>query len=101
MRNLPGSAQIELANGVASVILAEDIQPIPTCTEAQLDACERWEHEGSPAPWHTDCPCIQETRQAWGSVRVESRGGAAADITIDAPEHLWMNIIAENRGDNT
>jgi hypothetical protein len=98
VRNLPGSAEVELANGIASVILADDIQPIPICTPAQLEACETWQHEDEDAPWHPDCDCIQQTQSSWGSVKVESRDGAAADITIDTPAHLWMNITARNEG---
>lgn len=100
VNNLRGSAEIELENGVASVIMADDIQAIPICTEAQVEACETYEHEGASAPWHPDCPCIFDTMSAWGSVRVESRDAAAANITIDAPEHLWMNITARNDGPN-
>jgi hypothetical protein len=101
VKDLPGSAEIELANGVASVILADDVRPIPSCTDAQIAACETWQHDDAPAPWHPDCDCVQQTDNAWGSVRVESRDGAAADITIDAPSQLWMSITARNEGPNT
>jgi hypothetical protein len=105
VNNLNGSAEIDLENGVASVILAENSLPIPTCTPEQVTACDEYVHQAGTddeqdAPWHPDCPCIVETNSSWGSVRVESAEAAAADMTIDAPEHLWMNITARNESSN-
>ena len=36
----------------------------------------------------------------FGQLNVESREGAAANITIDAPQDLWMTIRARNDGEN-
>jgi hypothetical protein len=101
VNNLNGTAEIDLENGVASVIIAESTLAIPTCTPEQVTACDEYVHQAGTAdeqeaPWHPDCRCVAETNSAWGSVRVESAEAAAADITIDAPEHLWMNITARN-----
>jgi hypothetical protein len=98
--NLNGSAEVDLENGVASVILSEASQPIPICTPEQIAACDDWEHEDEPAAWHQDCDCILETQSAWGAVRVESADSTGANITIDAPSDLWMNITARNDSPN-
>jgi hypothetical protein len=44
-----------------------------------------------PAPWGSECAC-----QTFGSAKVESTG--AANITIDAPNHLWAAFILDNQG---
>ena len=84
----PGSADITLDAGVAEVRLAGTTRPVPSCSDAQNDACDA-------VGWDTgNADCLACT--TFGRVHVESRPGSATNITVDAPPALWMNATLQN-----
>jgi hypothetical protein len=97
VENLAGNAQVELENGQVFVTLADDIGPAPSCPGADVEACETWTDAGEPAPWASECPCVQDGN--FGLLSIGSMDGAAADITLDVPAGLWTTINAQNQGE--
>jgi hypothetical protein len=98
VQNLNASADIDLGNGEAFVILAPDITPMPTCTAAGIADCESFGTDGSEA-WSSMCQCINAEGGEFGRIKIDSLAAAAADIIVDVPPALWAAINLENQGD--
>jgi hypothetical protein len=93
VQNLNGNVDAELESGLAYVLLDRDTTPGPKCPEEWIQNCEEWTEDGEPAPWGSECLC-----KDFGSAKVESSG--AANITIDAPDHLWSTFSLDNQASN-
>ena len=91
---LRGSAEIDVDSGKVDVKLADNIEPVPVCSEAQNQQC-------ADAGWdNTDpsvCPCVE-----FGLVRVTTRGEQPIQGTVDVPANLWtladLNITQPGLG---
>lgn len=93
IRDLAGSADVTIGNGLAFASLASDIAPAPTCSPSQIEACETYEDdEGNPAPWDPACGC-----DTFGTLNVSTRGSAAADMEVDIPATLWSSLFGQNQ----
>jgi hypothetical protein len=100
---LHATAEVEVQSGNVWVSLADDATPVPTCTLAQIDACEQWTVEDGmgnqiPAPWAPECDCIAVGGGVFGRLAIANEDGAASNVTVDMPAGLWASIRAENQG---
>lgn len=96
--DLCSDADIEFAAGEARVKLCDDLTPAPTCSPAQISACESFTDDmGQDAAWSPDCPCPPDQ---YGQVKIHSRKPDAADITVDIPTTTWLNVTASNDSPN-
>jgi hypothetical protein len=94
VENLSGSADIELGNGNAFVIISPNASIIPFCPAGQQATCvdEAWDPE--------TCPCLGGTNPyTFASTKVTSHDAAAADITVDIPPNFWAAVNLTNEGD--
>ena len=85
---LPGSADIVVDSGIVNVRLADNVEPVPACNEAQNQAC-------ADVGWdtmHEDCSVCTD----FGRVRVTTRGELPIQGTVDAPSSLWLNVTMKN-----
>lgn len=91
-----GSTDISLESGRVHVILADDAVATPTCTTAQIGACETYVGpDGEAAPWDPGCGC-----SSFASVAVSTFSNvAAANVAVDVPGDLWARIQADNLAD--
>lgn len=98
--NLHASASVQVDSGNVWVSLAPDATPAPTCTPAQIQACEDWTIDDGgvpvPAPWAPECDCIAVGGGLFGRLEVDNRVGTSSNVTVDAPSALWSAIRAEN-----
>jgi hypothetical protein len=99
--NLNGTADVELEQGLAFVILDEDTSPAPACPPDDIEACENATDPdtGDDAAWNENCPCYNYTH-GFGAAKVESPDGAAASVTFDVPSDLWAVFSLTNDGEN-
>jgi hypothetical protein len=94
IENLPGFANVELGNGVAYMILAPDIKLMPRCPDVDYAICENFDWDPS------QCPCFfGNNPYPFGSSRMRTRQGTAADMVIDMPENFWAVMNLFNEGD--
>lgn len=101
MKDVFGSASLQLESGTVQVTLADDILPAPFCApEPDLnqeanDLCENFVDPNTmdPAPWDKDCGCVDKL----GKVDVNTIDPESADITVDAPADFWTTINAANQ----
>jgi hypothetical protein len=95
---LHGSADIELASGIAHVRMAADATPAPACPPDKVADCtdvgDPTTIAASEGAWSKNCACA--TQLMMGSVSIEADAPYAADIVVDAPADLWASITAEN-----
>ncbi len=96
-----GNVDVQLQNGRARVEMAADASIAPRCPAVSIQQCDAWPCasdadacDGSLA-WDPSCPCLA-SGEAFGHVDVHTHEGAAADITIDVPPHLWMSVVVDN-----
>jgi len=99
--NLHASADVEVESGNVWVSFAPDATPAPTCTPAQIQACEAWtveDDEGNaiPAPWAPECDCIAFGGGQFGRLSVANLAGTASNVIVDVPATLWASIRVEN-----
>lgn len=88
--NLGGSATVELENGIALARLYPNIAPAPTCTAAQIAACDSWtDSAGNGAAWDPSCGCSD-----LGALKMEARG--SGQLVAQLPEGLWTFIHGRN-----
>ena len=97
IRDLCGSANIQLRSGVAEVHLCRDLSPAPTCSADAVAACESWtidDGQGGqvPAPWDPTCPCA-----SFGALKIEAVEPYAGTITVDLPASVWAYASLDNR----
>jgi hypothetical protein len=87
--DLPGSGDVTLDGGSAEVRLDRATEPVPACSAEQNAACaeQGWDQSAEAC-----LPCVD-----FGRIHVESRGGTAANITVDAPPDLWISAALENQ----
>lgn len=91
---LCGSGKITLAQGSAAIHLCDELTPAPTCSPAQIAACEAFtDAMGADAAWSPLCPCQPEL---FGRLDIEAVEPSAADITIDLPGTPWINLTVAN-----
>jgi len=91
---LCGSSDVTLSSGTAKIKMCRDLQVAPTCPAAQIMQCETFkDDEGNNAAWASTCPCPPDI---YGQVKVQSRKPYAANITVDMPTTMWMNVTASN-----
>lgn len=93
LENMRGNAEVLAKSGVVYAIMPSDMTPAPTCTPAQIEACENFEDdEGNPAAWDPSCGC-----DTLGKLGINST--AAIEVVVDVPEALWANVNARNDDD--
>lgn len=97
VRELCGSASVQLRSGVAEVHLCRDLSPGPTCSPDAVAACESWtidDGQGGqvPAPWDPTCPCA-----SFGALEIEAAEPHAGTITVDLPASVWAYASLDNR----
>jgi len=93
---LPGSADVELQNGTAWVIMAENASEMPTCPADDRAMCEA-------ANWDPTCPCLAPPSMIpFGQVTIDSAGGQAANGVLDIPGggDFWATYNMRNDGQN-
>jgi hypothetical protein len=93
---LCSSGTIQIAQGSAKVKLCRNLTPAPTCTAAQIEACEQFVDPDTmqPAAWSNLCPCPAEK---FGQLRIEAVKPWAGDITVDIPTTTWLNANLANQ----
>jgi hypothetical protein len=98
IKDLKGTADIEVDSGNVTVSMASDVLEAPACGAEAIQICEDFEIEDPenpgemiPAPWDLTCGCSD-----FGKVRVETRPERASNITIDMPGDLWATARMEN-----
>ena len=91
VENLQGLANIEVDSGVAYLILAPDLKLMPGCPDVDYEQCEKF-------GWDVGlCPCFHGNNPyPFGSSRIRSREGGAADMTIDIPIDFWAAVSLVN-----
>ncbi len=88
------SGEVRMAAGTAKVKMCRDLQVAPTCDPADIMACETFKDEmGKDAAWSNACPCPADI---YGQVKVYSLEPWAANITVDVPDDLWLNVNISN-----
>lgn len=93
VEGLAGDADIALGSGSAFVILADDVRESPQCPASDVEAC-------ATAAWDpVACPCLSGSNPfGFGSTKVASHAGRAADMVVDLPPHLWSSVYSTNAG---
>lgn len=93
VENLPGSTDINLSNGVASVILDPSMSEMPECPAADVATCQAggWVNE--------ECPCLMQNF-SFSQTRIESNDATSADAIVDIPGTgtFWGGFIMRNEG---
>ena len=84
IKDLCGSATLQLESGVAKVRMCSDLQEGPTCSAEQITACEAMS-------WDAACPCT-----SFGQLKITALDPFAGDIMVDFPAGLWANVSMEN-----
>ncbi len=84
VKDLCGSATLELENGVAQVRMCEGLQEGPTCSADQIATCEEMN-------WDASCPCTD-----FGQLKITALDPYAGNIMVDFPAGLWANVSMEN-----
>ncbi|MBL4685133.1 MAG: hypothetical protein JKY37_11130, partial [Nannocystaceae bacterium] len=82
--DLPGSANIEVEQGLVFVKLADSLQATPTCPAADIEACHA---DG----WSTACPCITDSH-GFGQLSINA---IKSDIVIDITPGVWTRWVAD------
>ncbi len=92
---LCSSGTVQLAQGTATVNMCRDLTPAPTCSAAQIEACEEFIDPDTmqPAAWSNLCPCPAEN---FGQLRIEAVKPWAGDIIVDIPTTTWLNANLAN-----
>lgn len=85
--NAPASVKVNLQRGEALVKMADDLVATPTCSEADIAACDA-------AQWAQECPCIAKGQTA-STVSIEGR---TSDIAVSLPSSTFASVTLENRG---
>jgi len=85
VKDLCGNATIQMSSGVAKVRMCSDLQEGPTCSAADIAACEE-------QSWDSGCPCTN-----FGLLKITALDPWAANITVDFPsDDVWANVSMEN-----
>jgi hypothetical protein len=95
VNGINGTLDAELESGRVFVIADSAMTPGPTCTAADIQACEDYQDPMmNPIPWDADCPC-----QDFGQIKVTSINSSPAQITVDIPgSTLWSSMYLDNPG---
>lgn len=97
IEGLAGSAEVELGSGEAFVILADDLNPMPTCPADLYQECV-------DVGWDRDtCPCITGM-YTFASTKITTQDAASADMTVDVPATnpaFWAALQLTNEGQQT
>ena len=84
--NVPASVKVDLHRGEALVKMADDLVATPTCSEADIAACDA-------AEWAQECPCIAKGQTA-STVSIE---GTTSDIAVSLPSSTFARVNLENK----
>ncbi len=95
VQDLPGSADISLANGEAFVILDEGMNEMPECPAADVQTC-------IDVGWDASmCPCLINSF-SFSQTKVTALDAQASSATVDMPSggNFWVGYSLRNDGDN-
>ncbi len=84
IKDLCGSATVKMSSGIAKVRMCAGLVEGPTCSDADIAACE-------DQSWDAKCPCT-----SFGQLKITSLAPWAANITVDFPGDVWANVSLEN-----
>ena len=84
VKDLCGSATLQMESGVAKVRMCSALQEGPTCSAEAIATCEAM-------GWDASCPCTD-----FGQLKITANEPFAGDIVVDFPEGLWANVSMEN-----